>query len=151
MHRNLGDAIALLQREPETRHYAIALRTAIQFDSRPEASDVAVNDETASCRAVRFLDSIGASAAAGILRQAEGRDHASSACARSVAQNNAGLTPRQFEVLRLLAKGLTNGGIARQLQTSLKTVEHHVGAILAALDAHNRTTAAYVARQRNLI
>lgn len=46
----------------------------------------------------------------------------------------ASLTDRQFEVLRLVAQGLSNQGIAERLRLSVKSVENHLGAVYAALD-----------------
>ncbi len=46
----------------------------------------------------------------------------------------AALTPREREVLALMAEGRTNGGIARRLWLTEKTVEAHVRSILAKLD-----------------
>jgi DNA-binding NarL/FixJ family response regulator len=52
------------------------------------------------------------------------------------------LTEREQDVLRLLARGLTNREIGRRLYLSAKTVEHHVGAILRKLGVKTRTEAA---------
>jgi DNA-binding NarL/FixJ family response regulator len=57
------------------------------------------------------------------------------------------LTPRQCEVLTLMAAGRSNKGIARELGMSAGTVKVHVTAILKALDVRNRTEAV-VAAQR---
>jgi DNA-binding CsgD family transcriptional regulator len=57
-------------------------------------------------------------------------------------ENPAGLTDRQLEVLRLLARGLTNGEIATQLVLSVRTVDRHVAEILAKLGAASRRQAA---------
>lgn len=46
----------------------------------------------------------------------------------------ARLTDRQFEVLRLLAQGLSNVGIAERLNITEKSVQNHVNAIYATLD-----------------
>ena len=61
------------------------------------------------------------------------------------------LTPREVEVLRLVAQGRTNGEIARQLFISTKTVSVHVSNILAKLGAGGRTEAAALARRQDLI
>ncbi|MEW1951885.1 AAA family ATPase [Terrabacter sp. NPDC080008] len=60
------------------------------------------------------------------------------------------LTPRELEVLALLAEGLTNGQIGRQLYISTKTVSVHVSNLLAKLGASGRTEAAAIARRRGL-
>jgi DNA-binding NarL/FixJ family response regulator len=60
----------------------------------------------------------------------------------------AGLTARQGEVLRLLARGWPNKRIARELGVSEGTVKVHLLAIFRALDARNRTQAVVVAQKR---
>jgi len=49
------------------------------------------------------------------------------------------LTPRETEVLRLVAKGLTARQVAERLVLSHRTVENHVGATLNKLQMHNRS------------
>ena len=61
------------------------------------------------------------------------------------------LTPRESEVLNLLAQGLQNKEIAGELGISERTVKFHVGSILSKLNAGNRTEAVTIALQRGLI
>lgn len=61
------------------------------------------------------------------------------------------LTPREVEVLSLLAEGLTNKAIARKLTISEHTVKFHVNAILNKLDAQSRTDAVVRATRLGLI
>jgi DNA-binding CsgD family transcriptional regulator len=56
--------------------------------------------------------------------------------------NPAGLTPREIDVLRLVAEGLRNAEIAERLFVSPKTVDHHVSAVLGKLGAKTRSEAA---------
>ena len=65
--------------------------------------------------------------------------------------NPQGLTNRQLEILLLMAKGLRNPEIADRLSTTPKTIEHHVSAVLAKLDAHSRIEAVQTAYQLGLI
>ena len=57
-----------------------------------------------------------------------------------------GLTPREREVVVLVAEGKTNAEIARQLWISPGTVRRHLENVFAKLDVHTRTAA--VARVR---
>lgn len=63
----------------------------------------------------------------------------------------AGLTARELEVLRLLARGLTNPAIAERLVVSRKTVEHHLEAVYAKLGVHSRSAATLAAVQHGLV
>ena len=61
------------------------------------------------------------------------------------------LTPREIEVLELLAEGLSNKGIALRLGISDQTVKFHVASISGKLGAHSRTGAVRLAVRRGLI
>jgi two-component system nitrate/nitrite response regulator NarL len=62
----------------------------------------------------------------------------------------ADLTPRESEILCLLAEGQSNKLIARNLGISDGTVKLHVKAILRKLDVHSRVEAAVIAVEQNL-
>ena len=61
------------------------------------------------------------------------------------------LTPREIEVLRLIAEGLRNKEIAASLAISVQTAEFHVKNILAKLGVNDRTKAVTVAVRRGII
>ena len=75
------------------------------------------------------------------------RQHAAAAVPGLVEQ----LTPRELEILALLAAGTPNPRIAEQLVVSLDTVKKHVSHLLGKLGAANRTEAVTRARELGLI
>ncbi len=62
-----------------------------------------------------------------------------------------GLTGRQLEVLRAIARGLSNKEIARELAISPKTVEFHRGALMQRLDLHDVASLTRYAVQAGLV
>jgi DNA-binding CsgD family transcriptional regulator len=62
-------------------------------------------------------------------------------------ENALGLTPREREVLQMLARGFTNGEIAAELTISVKTASVHVSHILRKLDVSSRIEAAAIAQR----
>ncbi len=70
---------------------------------------------------------------------------------RSRAGGPAGLTVREVDVLGLLAQGLPNKGIARQLGISPKTVGNHIERVYTKLGVSNRAAAAMRAMQHGLV
>ena len=65
-----------------------------------------------------------------------------------VQQGSGRLTSREREVLTLVAAGISNKGIARELQVSPNTVKFHIAAILEKLDAASRAEAVVAALRR---
>ena len=61
------------------------------------------------------------------------------------------LTPREFDVLTLLAEGASNKTIAKQLGISVHTAKFHVSSLLDKLDATGRTDAVAHAARRGVI
>ena len=70
---------------------------------------------------------------------------------RSTRDNPGGLTPRELEVLALLAEGLTNAELAGRLFLSEKTVDHHVSAVLRKLGEPTRARAVAAALGKGLL
>ena len=66
------------------------------------------------------------------------------------------LTPREIQVLKLLAQGMTNGVIAEELGMAYRTTRNHVTSIYAKLKVGNRAEAAvqyaaYEQAQNNMV
>jgi DNA-binding NarL/FixJ family response regulator len=67
------------------------------------------------------------------------------------ALRGAGLTEREGEVLRWVARGLSNAEIAREMVLGVETVETHVGTVLAKVGARDRTQAVVRAYESGFI
>ena len=68
-----------------------------------------------------------------------------------IASSETNLTEREFEVLKLLAKGVPNKEIGQTLNISLGTVRFHTSNIYMKLGVSNRTEAAHLAIEQGLI
>jgi len=68
----------------------------------------------------------------------------------TAARYPAGLTAREVQVLRLVAKGLTNAEVAQELQLSEKTIAHHLTHIFNKIGAENRAAATAFAIRQDL-
>jgi DNA-binding NarL/FixJ family response regulator len=98
-------------------------------------------DTDARVRSIERLDALGAGAVADRLRRALREEGVSSVPVRpraSTRANPAGLTNRQLDVAKLVARGFTNAEIAQRLFISPKTADHHVSAVLAKLGIPSR-------------
>jgi predicted ATPase/DNA-binding CsgD family transcriptional regulator/Tfp pilus assembly protein PilF len=71
--------------------------------------------------------------------------------AEPAPQNPYGLSDREVEVLRLVAEGLTDGQVARELHISPRTVGRHLGSIYKKLGVPSRAAAAKMAVKHGLI
>lgn len=112
------------------------------------------DDVSAIRKALVILDDLGAVPAAAKVRgqlRKLGAQHVPRGPRSTTRANPAGLTTRQVEVLVLLADGLTNREISSRLFVSVKTVDHHVSAILLKLEASTRHEAVKVAREQGLV
>jgi DNA-binding NarL/FixJ family response regulator len=63
----------------------------------------------------------------------------------------AGLSDREVEVLRLVARGLSNREVADRLTVSRRTVEHHVQHIYDKIGVSSRAAAALFAMEHDLL
>lgn len=89
--------------------------------------------------------------AASLLKQLEAGDGDRQAEGPSPPCSDGGLTRRELEVLRLIAEGLTNRGIAERLFLSEHTIHRHVANILRKLDLSSRAAAAAQAARKGLL
>lgn len=130
------------------------------------APDVRVIALTASLDEPRMMGVLRAGAAGYIRKDAEpetllaavravarGKTYIDPSVARQAlgAAPREELTPRETEVLRRLAQGLSNKEIAEALSISEETVKTHVSNVLAKLEAENRAQAIVQALKRGLV
>lgn len=111
-------------------------------------------DDAAVYEALDIFEALGAGAIAEHVRltiRAKGGRVAARGPRESTRQNAAGLTRREMDVLRLIDLGKPNAEIGNLLFISAKTVDHHISAILAKLDARSRSEAASFARKLGLL
>ncbi len=71
--------------------------------------------------------------------------------ARRTPMQSYNLTPRELQVLQLMAQGLTNREIGEELVLSRSTVKFHVSSILSKMGVATRTEAAALAAQSHLL
>jgi NarL family two-component system response regulator LiaR len=120
-------AAGYLLKDVEPAELARAVRTA--------GSDQAMIDPTVAARLLRTLSEPGPA-----IRRGD-----------AAADPGAALTPREHEVLELIAAGRSNKRIALELGIAEKTVKTHVGHLMAKLGVADRTQAALLAVRRGLV
>lgn len=106
--------------------------------------DADLGELVRAVRAVhRDTDAFDSRSAGAVVRWAQGRRDGG-----ALAQQ---ITPREREVLGLLARGMSNGAIAKRLYISGTTVKFHVGNVMRKLGATRRAEAVYQASKIGLI
>jgi DNA-binding NarL/FixJ family response regulator len=110
--------------------------------------DVTPEHLVAAVRMVRAGDALLAPA---ITRRLVDRFARRDAASAAIHRDLTTLTPRELEVLRLLAQGLTNAELAARLRLSEATVKTHVAHILAKLALRDRVQAVIVAYEAGLV
>jgi DNA-binding CsgD family transcriptional regulator/tetratricopeptide (TPR) repeat protein len=109
-----------------------------------EAMALSLGPAEAAFDALRIFDGLGARPMGRRVRgrlRAEGVDSIPRGPGRATVADPDGLTPRQRQILELMAESLSNREIADRLFVSTKTVENHVSAILLKLDVTSRQEA----------
>ncbi|GIF73958.1 helix-turn-helix transcriptional regulator [Asanoa siamensis] len=136
--------------EPLDRPYELARALFGEGRARLRAG----GDETAAqdrlARARRIAEGLGAHLLLADIAACSPESAAAPAEPPAVRDADFGLTPREFEVLALVARGRSNRQIAQELFISPKTTSTHVSNILAKLGASRRTEAASIALRRGL-
>ncbi len=131
--------LALLGRHEESA--ACWHHTGAVFDEAMVLSEAV--DPGAQSRGIGMLDMLGATSTADRIRLDLRRSGVAQLPPRprsTTQANPAGLTNRQLDVAKLVARGLTNAEIADRLFISPKTADHHVSAVLAKLGMPTRRT-----------
>jgi LuxR family transcriptional regulator, maltose regulon positive regulatory protein len=146
----LAAALSEAATRPESLHTA---REAIAHTAAIDALDAVLLDDAA--RSLRDeLAAPGQARFAGLLarRRAQlGRAVTPAPAVHPAAPRGSALTPRETEVLALLAQGLTNREMAQRLTLGTRTVETHVERILGKLGATSRTRAVAIALRTELL
>jgi len=128
---------------------------------RPDGTDVWLDVMTVTIEDERPLavhvlsESVSAKRLAGVAAEVARRLTAAApergADETALRQINESLTPREIEVLRLLAAGIGTGDIAQRLNLSRSTVRNHVQNILPKLRVHSRVEAVVLALKAGLV
>jgi HD-GYP domain-containing protein (c-di-GMP phosphodiesterase class II) len=129
---------------PEARLLAAADAYQAMCEPRPHRPERSSEEAAAELRAEVRTGRHDGDAAEAVLGAAGHR-------VRRRREGPAGLTPREVEVLRLLARGLSNKEIARRLVISPKTVANHAEHIYAKIDAPTRAAAGLFAMRHGLL
>ncbi|QPF83609.1 helix-turn-helix transcriptional regulator [Bradyrhizobium genosp. L] len=121
--------------------------------SEPAAAEIVialeVDDAALADRLATLLGGV-----AGLRLAAPGEQAAAAIVARgreTAGADEFELTPRELDVLALLAEGASNKMIAQRLGISVHTAKFHVGSLLDKLDATGRTDAVAHAARRGVI
>jgi DNA-binding NarL/FixJ family response regulator len=142
--RALEDAVDLFA---QARNPYETARTRLALAEALDAADRAAHAREEAARAAEAFRALGARAAeeraVRLLSRLRGGEPVP-------APDTGGLSPRQLDVLRLLARGLSNREIGAQLFVSEFTVKRHVADILGRLDLPTRAAAAAWAVERRL-
>jgi NarL family two-component system response regulator YdfI len=137
-------AVVVLTENPAVLWAAVALRSRVRaiLPREATAAEIIASVEGAAAGLVVLHPAIADAALAAF---------AAAPVAAGAAAPVQLLTPREVEVLHMLAEGLGNKTIARRLGISEHTVKFHVGSIFSKLDASSRTEAVTVGVRQGLI
>jgi DNA-binding NarL/FixJ family response regulator len=153
------EATRRIMAAPLARHPRVLVLTTFDLDDyvfealRAGASGFLLKDAPAEdlVRAVRVVAAGDGLLAPTVTRRLIAEFARRPARGASVPARLRALTPRETEVLQLIAGGLSNGEIARELVLGEQTVKTHVGRILAKLDLRDRTQVVVLAYESGLV
>lgn len=138
-----------------------AIRAIRDFDSRARVVVLTNYDQSedvyraiqAGALAYLLKDTSGDELVRAILTVSEGQRYLPSAVANRLAERLSAneLTPREVQVLELIAHGMSNRQIADRLSIAEKTVRIHVSSVLDKMGLADRTQAAIAAIQRGIV
>ncbi len=135
----LDARVLVLTSSQNEEHLMAAVREgALSFLPKTAGVDQVVESVRAASRGESVLEP---SATARLLRELRGRSR----------DPLDGLSPRETDVLKALARGRSNREIARELSVTEETVKSHVSSILAKLGLGDRTQAAIFGLQHHLV
>jgi DNA-binding NarL/FixJ family response regulator len=142
-NRDVDTAILILTAYDDTRTvFGLLERGAAGYVLKDEALETLVSAVRAAAAGETWLSPAVASQ---VVHRA-----LSEASFESLESPSTSLTPRETQVLRLLAQGLDNAAIAQRLTVAKRTVQNHVSSIYAKLRVANRTQAALWALRHGL-
>ncbi len=153
------EATRRILRAPGLRHPKVVMLTTFDLDDyvyealRAGASGFLLKDAPADelIRAVRVVAAGDALLAPSVTRTLIADFATRPVRERPNPERMRVLTPREIEVLKLIARGLSNGEIAEKLVLAEQTVKTHVGRILSKLDLRDRAQAVVVAYETGLV
>lgn len=153
------EATRRILRAPGLRHPKVVMLTTFDLDDyvyealRAGASGFLLKDAPADelARAVRVVAAGDALLAPSITRTLIADYAKRPARDRPTPDRLQALTPRETEVLKLIAQGMSNLEIAERLVLAEQTVKTHVGRILTKLDLRDRAQAVVVAYETRLV
>jgi two-component system, NarL family, response regulator YdfI len=133
------EAVVLLSSDPVSAWTAQARRSGVRAVLRDDASAEELGAALAAARAGL------------IALHPDALKGSTEARAAEVREGATALTPRELEILEMMAEGMSNRTIAARLGISSQTVKFHVASILAKLGAGSRTEAVTFGVRHGLI
>ena len=132
--------ILTVHNDPQTI-FGLLESGAVGYVLKDEALETLVNAVRAAARGETWLSP---AVAGQVVRRAV------AGSASDATEALSALTPREVEVLRLIARGLDNTAIAQELVLTKRTVQNHISNIYGKLNVASRTEAALLAIRRGL-